>query len=271
NRTETSAIPTVNISAFLDPNASIEARQDVVQAVSQACYIYGFFNLIGHGISQEALYEALELNKMFFALPEESKREVLISKSLGWSFCGYEPPGIQTHHKGLCLTSKRMLALVKNILAILAQGLPKEWECSPTVFDSLLEKTSIPMHLLHYRPVPSQLEDAQQFGVADHTDFGCVSILLQEPGTSGLEVYYPPTDSWVPVPVIEDRSACHRVLTNRERHRYSVAFFLNGNLSLKAKALDRSGTETMVGDWIHGCLIETIGQTGKLLQREAST
>lgn len=58
----------------------------------------------------------------------------------------------------------RMLALVKNILAILAQGLPKEWECSPTVFDSLLEKTSIPMRLLHYRPVPSQLEDARQFG-----------------------------------------------------------------------------------------------------------
>lgn len=101
NRTETSAIPTVNVSAFLDPNASIEARQDVVQAVSQACHVYGFFNLVGHGIPQEALREALELNKMFFALPEDSKREVLISKSVGRSFRGYEPPGIQTHHKGL--------------------------------------------------------------------------------------------------------------------------------------------------------------------------
>lgn len=124
--------------------------------------------------------------------------------------------------------------------------------------------------------------------VADHTDFGCVSILLQEPGTSGLEVYYPPSDSWIPVPVVNDgfvinmgdmmqrytggyyRSARHRVLTNREKHRHSVAFFLNGNLGLKAKALDGSQTETVVGDWIRGRLIDTMGKTGKLLQRESS-
>lgn len=40
--------------------------------------------------------------------------------------------------------------------------------------------------------------------VADHTDFGCISILLQEEGTVGLKVYHPPTDSWIPVPVITD-------------------------------------------------------------------
>ncbi|KAH9885142.1 Clavaminate synthase-like protein [Xylariomycetidae sp. FL2044] len=328
---ETTTIPTINIGAFLDPNSSAEAKRDVVKAVSDACHVYGFFNLVGHGIPQEALREALELNKMFFALPEESKKEVLISKSVGRSFRGYEPSGIQTHHKGLLPDTKetfmvgrevplndpdcgtfstgpnlwpsslpkekfqdrimayqgRMLKLVENILAILAQGLPKEWGCSPTVFNSLLEKPSIPMRFLHYGPVSSELEDARQFGVADHTDFGCVSILLQEPGTRGLEVYYPPTESWVPVPVVDDgfvinmgdmmqrytgghyRSARHRVLTNREKHRHSVAFFLNGNLGLKAKALDGSGTETVVGDWIRGRLIETMGQTGKLLQREA--
>lgn len=99
--TENAAIPTVDISAFLDPNASDEAKQDVVKAMSNACHVYGFFNLAGHGIPEEALREALELNKMFFALPDESKKEVLISKSVGQSFRGYEPPGIQTHHKGL--------------------------------------------------------------------------------------------------------------------------------------------------------------------------
>ena len=56
-----------------------------------------------------------------------------------------------------------LLELVGNILSILAQGLPKEWECAPTVFDSLLEKPSILMRFLHYAPVPSQLEDERQF------------------------------------------------------------------------------------------------------------
>lgn len=125
--------------------------------------------------------------------------------------------------------------------------------------------------------------------VADHTDFGCVSIILQEPETTGLEVYYPPAQTWVPVPVVEDafvvnmgdmmqkytggyyRSARHRVLTNRNKDRHSVAFFLNGNLKLNAKALDGSGVETVVGEHIRGRLIETMGATGKLLQREIAT
>lgn len=387
---ETTTIPTIDIGPMLDPNSSKEARLAVVEALCNACHVYGFFNLVGHGIPRESLREAFELNKMFFALPEDKKMEVSISKSVGRSFRGYEPAGIQTHHKGLLPDTKEvctiysqrtilkssphprdktfthlvlnqtfmvgrevplddpdcgsfstgpnlwpsslpkdkfqdrimayqssMLELVKHILSILAQGLPSEWECPPTVFDSLLEEPSIPMRFLHYGPVPSQ--DARQFGgkfimvltqvnfficagttgtwvradmnqleftVADHTDFGCVSILLQEPGTTGLEVYYPPTNQWVPVPVIEDgfvinmgdmmqkytggyyRSARHRVLTNKEKHRHSVAFFLNGNLKLNAKALDGSGVETVVGDHIRGRLIETMGDTGKLLQRE---
>jgi isopenicillin N synthase-like dioxygenase len=120
--------------------------------------------------------------------------------------------------------------------------------------------------------------------VADHTDFGCVSILLQEPGTKGLEVWFPPTQTWIPVPVKEDgfvinmgdmmqkytagyyRSARHRVLTSSAEERYSVAFFLNGNLNLKANALDGSGTETVVGEHIRQRLIETMGEGGKALQ-----
>ncbi|KAL7622904.1 2-oxoglutarate-dependent dioxygenase asL3 [Parahypoxylon ruwenzoriense] len=315
---EPAAIPTVDISAFLDPTSSGEARAAVVKGVSNACHTYGFFNLVGHGIPQGALREAFEVNKMFFALPQEKKMEVWINKSVGRSFRGYEPPGIQTHHKGLLPDTKetfmvgrevpeddpdcgsfstgpnlwpsslpkekfqdrimeyqaRMLGLVKDILDILARGLPKEWKCPPNVFDSLLEQPSIPMRFLHY--------------VADHTDFGCVSILLQEPGTKGLEVYYPPTETWVPVPVVEDgfvinmgdmmqkytggyyRSARHRVLTNRDKHRHSIAFFLNGNLKLNAKALDGSGAETVVGDHIRQRLIETMGDTGKLLKREVA-
>lgn len=56
----------------------------------------------------------------------------------------------------------RMLVLVKEILNILALGLPEEWKCPPNVFDSLLDKPSIPMRFLHYGPVPTQ--DSRRFG-----------------------------------------------------------------------------------------------------------
>lgn len=56
----------------------------------------------------------------------------------------------------------RMMELVQDILGILAEGLPNDWECPPSVFDSLLEQPSIPMRFLHYGPVPHQ--DARQFG-----------------------------------------------------------------------------------------------------------
>ncbi|PKX93956.1 Clavaminate synthase-like protein [Aspergillus novofumigatus IBT 16806] len=95
--------------------------------------------------------------------------------------------------------------------------------------------------------------------------------------------------TWVAVPVVEDafvinmgnmmqkytggyyRSARHRVLTNRDKHRHSVAFFLNGNLKLIAKALDGSGVETVVGEHICSRLIDAMGATGKLLQRRVAT
>lgn len=56
----------------------------------------------------------------------------------------------------------RMVGLVGKLLEILALGLPKEWNCPSNVFESLLEKPSIPMRFLHYSPVLTK--DSRQFG-----------------------------------------------------------------------------------------------------------
>lgn len=113
--------------------------------------------------------------------------------------------------------------------------------------------------------------------VGDHTDFGGITLLLQQPDREGLEVWYPPTESWIPVPVQENsfvinigdmiqkwtggyyRSARHRVITQSEKHRFSVPFFFNGNMKLKIKALDGSGVETTVGEHIKQRFVETLG------------
>lgn len=108
--------------------------------------------------------------------------------------------------------------------------------------------------------------------------------MLQEEGTEGLEVFYPTTETWIPVPVKDNsyvinmgdmmqkwtagyyRSARHRVVNHSTRPRHSVPFFFNGNLDFKCRTLDGSGVETVVGEHIRQRLIETIGgEAGKKL------
>lgn len=215
----------------------------------------------------------------------------------------------------------KMLELVAVLLKNLARGLPQAWNCSPNVFDELNVKPSAPMRLLHYKPqavkkrsiwryelslfslpllslylsafpslcvsiaipeAPSSSLYLTSAVVDDHTDFGNVSVLLQEEGTEGLEVWYPPTETWIPVPVKPHsyvinmgdmmqkwtagyyRSARHRVVNHSTKPRYSAPFFLNGNLV--CRALDGSGVETTVGEHVRQRLVETIGgEAGKKL------
>lgn len=84
-----------------------------------------------------------------------------------------------------------------------------------------------------------------------HTDFGCLTLLLQQPKLSGLQVFYPPSSEWIPVPAVEDtfvvnvgdlihswtggryRSALHRVLNDNSTDRYSIPFFFQGNMQAR--------------------------------------
>lgn len=101
------AIPTVDIGPFI-ANASQASMGQVVDAVRHACTTYGFFYLVGHGLSLEDQNKALECAKLFFSLPTEEKMDVSLSKSLGKSHRGYEAPGIQTHKEGLLPDTKEV-------------------------------------------------------------------------------------------------------------------------------------------------------------------
>ncbi|KAL4755804.1 uncharacterized protein BDW70DRAFT_165110 [Aspergillus foveolatus] len=204
-------IPTVDISAWLDPSSTEEDRQNVVDAMRQARTTYGFLNLVGYGVSLEEQKQAMDCAKLFFTLSEEEKMDVWIGKCKGRSFRGYEPPGIQVHQEGLLPDTKaRYLgesvadvtpggpvpdpnyailgshgAAGESAAQVSARALPSEWNCAPDALDALAEnEPSIPMRLLRYAPQPTR--DERQFGVGDHTDFGFITILLQEMGLKTL-------------------------------------------------------------------------------------
>ncbi|KAL5118543.1 hypothetical protein ACEQ8H_003558 [Pleosporales sp. CAS-2024a] len=69
-------LPIIDLSAFLDPASSQEARRTTAQAINAACINYGFFYLTGHGIPVSKLDEVISLAHKFFELPLEEKNRI---------------------------------------------------------------------------------------------------------------------------------------------------------------------------------------------------
>lgn len=148
--------------------------------------------------------------------------------------------------------TREMLQLTRTVLSLIAATLPY----GPHVFDEL--QANDPMwlfRLLHYPPTPKNQGKQAQFGSGEHTDFGAITLLMQD-DHSGLEVQDCETGNWVGVPPNKDvyvvnlgdvmskitggkyRSNIHRVLNKNTEDRYSVVFFFDGNLDYELKRLD---------------------------------
>jgi isopenicillin N synthase-like dioxygenase len=135
--------------------------------------------------------------------------------------------------------------LGRPIFEMLAIGLGLD----PRALREFTDDPGARLRLLNYPPQPSK--DKRQFGIGAHTDFGTLTILLQQPGAPGIQVFHHPSDSWVTLPAVEDvfvvnvgdmvqmwtdgqyASALHRVINNSDRHRYSVACFYNGDMEAR--------------------------------------
>lgn len=135
---------------------------------------------------------------------------------------------------------KSMLELASKLLKIIVLGLavPTENLCS------FIREPACNLKLLHYPPHLSN--DTRQTGAGAHTDFGTLTVLLQQPGKHGLQVHH--QDEWLDVPAVEDvfvinvgdllgkwsggvyKSTLHRVINaSSDSNRYSVPCFYEGD------------------------------------------
>ncbi|MGE6579786.1 2OG-Fe(II) oxygenase family protein [Vreelandella aquamarina] len=96
---------------------------------------------------------------------------------------------------------------------------------------------------------------ADQFGVAPHTDYGCVTLLYQD-AVGGLQVRELGSERWVDAPFIEGslvvnvgdllarwsndrfRSTLHRVINTSGRERYSIATFYDPDYTARVDPAD---------------------------------
>jgi isopenicillin N synthase-like dioxygenase len=141
-------------------------------------------------------------------------------------------------------------------------------------YDNPLQRTQC----VYYPPHP-QTSEGELFGVAPHTDYGCVTLLWQD-DVGGLEVQ-DLTGAWVPAPPIPGtlvvnigdllarwsndryRSNLHRVTNRSGRERLSIATFYDPDFQAPVDPADLGLAEgeaaktapTTAGDYIHGRIL----------------
>ncbi|MEM8688554.1 MAG: 2-oxoglutarate and iron-dependent oxygenase domain-containing protein [Pseudomonadota bacterium] len=266
-------LPVIDISPL--KTGTDAAFAQVAEEISSACALSGFFYVRGHTISDEAITTLRETSRAFFAQGDAEKRQIAINQHNR----GYLGPGearmrgaARTDMKEVFFWGRDLPADDPDVLAGIPLCGPNAWPQSLPGFrdhvvtyseavgktgDLLLQAFAVslgaersffgpryerPMlrgQLIHYPALPEDAP-ADQFGVAPHSDFGCITLLLQE--TAGLEVLAK-NDEWIAAPPLAGTlvinigdllerwsnnrlpSTRHRVRNRSRNGRYSIAMF----------------------------------------------
>ncbi len=253
------------------------SSSDAPSAIAGACAEHGFFLLAGHGIPPAFETRLRAAAATFFALAEDEKQTIAMARG-GRAWRGYFPvggeltSGTPDRKEGLYIGSElpadhpRVQAGVPlhganlwpaavpelrdavvdwmtaveqvghAVLAAMARGLGAGDDffarCS-------MHDPTVLFRIFHYPPAPP---DDDGWGVGEHTDYGLLTLLLQD-DVGGLEVKS--RGAWLPVPAVPGTLVCnlgdmldrmtagrfhstpHRVRNLSGRDRYSFPLFLD--------------------------------------------
>ena len=252
---------------------------------------YGFLIMKNYPIDLDKIENVFALYKTFFKQSFDEKNKVNMSKTAsnrGWGGIKAEQvnsdfnpdnkevfdcgPNIKVRHKfqDLPYYSKNIWPekipfFEKNIMEFyklcnqISISILKQIEISLNYTSNYFaDKFDLPMALLrcNYYPKRSKKLSDRDFGIAPHTDYGCLTLLFTD-GTPGLEVELP-SKIWEPVTANKDeiiinfgdmleiwsdkkiRATPHKVIGNNNE-RFSIPFFFNPqydtNISKKEKLL----------------------------------
>ncbi|MGV0772567.1 isopenicillin N synthase family dioxygenase [Mycobacterium syngnathidarum] len=272
-------VPLIDISSA--HTGDERQRQVVADAIGRCCETSGFLLLAGHGVPDVVIDGVNRALREFFSLPQAAKEQIRADPAdplaRGFSSAGklaatndgadpeaehespdsvekfvYFPlgntegfdrptwpdvPGFRTAYQRY-YDEMAVLATELSRLFALALGLREDW------FDGLIDRHHSNLMANHY---PADGQPAGHVRLSRHSDWGNLTILLQDESQSGLQVLSD-RGEWLDVPVVpgsfvinigdllarwtNDRwvSTVHRVVsTGAGGERFSLPFFHQPN------------------------------------------
>jgi isopenicillin N synthase-like dioxygenase len=225
-----------NVANVADVERPNPAEAATGAAIDAACRELGFFLIRGHGVDPSPLAALDAAARAFFARPDEEKQAIAMAKG-GRAWRGWFPEGGELtagrpdHKEGLYFGAElaaddprvragvplhgpnlfpaddpalrtAVLAWIEAMTGLghaLVRGLAIGLGLAPDWFDRhLTADPTVLFRIFRYPPRPA---DDDGWGVAEHTDYGLVTILAHD-GTPGLEVRS--RGGWIEVPAVDD-------------------------------------------------------------------
>lgn len=282
--TEFTEIPVIRLGQRPDTEIAAEFR---------AAYgTTGFGYVTGHGIDPDLIEALFDASRRFHALPMERKMALAVDRS----HRGYIPinsstdvnstlatvtrpnqsasfmmmredvvadpdiylsgpnrwPDLEGFREALDAYAGAMVALGNRLMRIALQAA----EITDTTVMHTFDTPTTWLRLLHYPPQPAASPE-DLYGSAPHTDFGCLTLLVQD-DVGGLQVKTP-AGNWVDVPRLPGSfvvnvgdmlhrmsngrllSTPHRVINRSGRERYSCPFFYDPHVHTVIEPLPGTG------------------------------
>ena len=285
---EASAIPVIDVAALRD--GSTDGALRVGAELLAAAETVGFFYVRNHGLPETLIERTDAVARRFFALPLEEKQKVRVAPwhrgyirigeakmydkakvDLKESFIwGDEVTAEETAGSAAMRGPNQWLDSMPAMRATLNEYFVAANECGRVLFrgfaaalglelDHFTRQFDRPISrgsLIFYPPQPPDLGE-EQFGVAPHTDYGCLTLLYQDP-IGGLQVQGRDGE-WVVAHPIEGtlvvnigdcmarwtndlfKSTPHRVINRSGRTRLSIGIFADPNYETMVVPICRNG------------------------------
>jgi isopenicillin N synthase-like dioxygenase len=284
-----SHIPIIDVGELV---AGTPGRRAVADRLGEACRESGFFYAVGHGVDEQVQRRLSDLSRQFFAQDLQTKRRIRMALG-GRAWRGYfgvgdeltsgKPDQKEGLYFGAELPADHPLVVAGTPLFgpnLFPAELPGFRE---TVLDYMAALTTLGHRLMaglalsldleesyfadrytgepltlfrifNYPPPP----DPTLWGVGEHTDYGLLTILLQD-DAGGLEVRS--RSRWVSAPPVPGSFVCnigdmldrmtrglfrstpHRVRNPVPRNRLSCPFFFDPSFFARVEPIDLPGRD----------------------------
>ena len=318
-------IPVIDFAGVRSGNAAALARTG--REIYAACTTIGFFYIVNHGVPLGVIDAATAAARDFFAFPVETKRRAAVNarhrgfNSLGdatmyqakrpdykeFFSIGLElpeddpdvvagqalrgpnnwPDFMPSLRPALYTYYEAIGACGADLLRAVASGLDIDEHFFASRYTKRMQRTQ----MVYYPPQPPQ-SDEDQFGVAPHTDYGCITLLWQD-DVGGLQVREIAHGTWIDAPPIPGsfvvnvgdllsrwtnerfRSTLHRVINASGRERFSIASFYDPTYGaivdpreLGTAQADVRYEPVAAGDYILGRINDSMGYRKKHVAQE---